>query len=62
MTLFFRNLADVPVGEADDDALVEPLRTAFYDEEALRAGTARCAGGLAAPLHRSCAAGCGARA
>ena len=34
MTLFFRNLADVPVGEADDDALVEPLRTAFYDEEA----------------------------
>jgi len=34
MTLFFRNLADVPVGEANDDALVEPLRAAFYDEEA----------------------------
>jgi uncharacterized protein YdiU (UPF0061 family) len=34
MTLFFRNLADVPVGEADDDVLVEPLRTAFYDEDA----------------------------
>jgi len=34
MTLFFRNLADVPAGESDDDALVEPLRTAFYDEEA----------------------------
>jgi len=34
MTLFFRNLADVPVGEADDNALVEPLRAAFYDEGA----------------------------
>jgi len=34
MTLFFRNLADVPVDQADDDALVEPLRAAFYDEEA----------------------------
>jgi uncharacterized protein YdiU (UPF0061 family) len=34
MTLFFRNLADVPIGEADDDVLVEPLRPAFYDEDA----------------------------
>src|SRR4030095_4762180 len=34
MTLFFRNLADVPAGEADDDALAEPLRPAFYDEDA----------------------------
>ena len=34
MTLFFRTLADVPVGEADDNSLVEPLRRAFYAEDA----------------------------
>ena len=38
MTLFFRNLAALPVegaaDTADDSALVEPLRRAFYTEEA----------------------------
>jgi uncharacterized protein YdiU (UPF0061 family) len=39
MTLFFRGLADVRVDEAaatlDDLALIEPLRRAFYTDEAL---------------------------
>ena len=34
MTMFFRRLADVPVEEADGDALAEPLREAFYDGDA----------------------------
>jgi uncharacterized protein YdiU (UPF0061 family) len=34
MTLFFRYLADVRAGEADDHTLVEPLRRAFYAEDA----------------------------
>jgi len=38
MTLFFRLLANVPVdGAADDKALVEPLRRAFYAEGAFAA-------------------------
>jgi uncharacterized protein YdiU (UPF0061 family) len=49
MTLFFRNLADVPASEADDDALVEPLRRAFYEEEALASAWRRA---LAAWLRR----------
>jgi uncharacterized protein YdiU (UPF0061 family) len=39
MTIFFRNLARVPVGaDAAETALVEPLRPAFYDERALDGG------------------------
>jgi len=34
MTLFFRGLADVPLGDADGEALAEPLREAFYDGDA----------------------------
>jgi uncharacterized protein YdiU (UPF0061 family) len=38
MTLFFRALVNVPLDEdADDAALIEPLRRAFYTEEALAA-------------------------
>jgi uncharacterized protein YdiU (UPF0061 family) len=40
MTLFFRNLAKVPLdaaSAADDAALVEPLRRAFYSDEAFGA-------------------------
>jgi uncharacterized protein YdiU (UPF0061 family) len=33
-TLFFRHLADVSLDRADDQALVEPLRPALYDEAA----------------------------
>jgi uncharacterized protein YdiU (UPF0061 family) len=36
MTLFFRGLADVPVGRAaDDDALVAPVARAFYSDAAM---------------------------
>jgi uncharacterized protein YdiU (UPF0061 family) len=31
-TIFFRNLAAVPLDAADDEALLEPLRPAFYSE------------------------------
>jgi len=34
MTLFFRGLADVPLGDAGEDAFIAPLRRAFYSEEA----------------------------
>jgi protein adenylyltransferase len=34
-TLFFRNLAALPLEATDDSALVEPLRPAFYDEAVL---------------------------
>jgi uncharacterized protein YdiU (UPF0061 family) len=38
MTLFFRLLANVPVdGQAQDAALVEPLRRAYYSEDAFAA-------------------------
>jgi uncharacterized protein YdiU (UPF0061 family) len=37
MTLFFRGLADVPLAEASDAALVAPLRRAFYSEEVFAA-------------------------
>jgi uncharacterized protein YdiU (UPF0061 family) len=37
MTIFFRALANIPLNEAaDDSALVEPLRRAFYTDEALQ--------------------------
>lgn len=32
MTLFYRHLADLPLGTADDAALTAPLRSAFYDD------------------------------
>jgi serine/tyrosine/threonine adenylyltransferase len=32
MTIFFRNLARVPLGEGSDEALIEPLSGAFYSE------------------------------
>jgi uncharacterized protein YdiU (UPF0061 family) len=34
-TLFFRNLAALPLDATDDASLVEPLRPAFYDEAVL---------------------------
>lgn len=34
MTLFFRLLAALPMDSADDSALIEPLRRAFYTDEA----------------------------
>jgi uncharacterized protein YdiU (UPF0061 family) len=34
MTLFFRNLAAVPVGDAEDSALIAPVQKAFYAEDA----------------------------
>jgi uncharacterized protein YdiU (UPF0061 family) len=37
MTLFFRNLAVLPMHGAADSALVEPLRRAFYAEDAFAA-------------------------
>jgi len=37
MTLFFRGLADVPLAEASDAALVAPLRRSFYSEEVFAA-------------------------
>jgi uncharacterized protein YdiU (UPF0061 family) len=51
MTLFFRLLANVPVDGAEDSAtdtaLIEPLRRAFYTEEAFEsAHSARLAGWL----------------
>jgi uncharacterized protein YdiU (UPF0061 family) len=45
MTLFFRLLANVPVdeaaGRADDAVLIEPLRRAFYAEDAFAPGHVR---------------------
>jgi uncharacterized protein YdiU (UPF0061 family) len=43
MTIFFRNLVRVAVEDeaANDAALVEPLRAAFYDEQALAGGHGR---------------------
>ena len=38
MTLFFRNLARVPVADAQDDALMSPLLDAFYVPEVLAPG------------------------
>ncbi len=38
MTLFFRNLARVPVADAQDDALMSPLRDAFYVPDVLAPG------------------------
>ena len=57
MTLFFRLLANVPVdgaAEAADDArLIEPLRRAFYSDEAFEAGhRARLAGWLRRYIER----------
>ena len=43
-TLFFRNLAAVPLAAADDAALLQPLQAAFYAEPAARPG------GMAATL------------
>lgn len=37
-TIFFRNLATVPLGTDDDAARVEPLRPALYDEAVLETG------------------------
>lgn len=40
MTMFFRNLARVPVADSavDDETLVTPLQQAFYDEQVLEGG------------------------
>jgi uncharacterized protein YdiU (UPF0061 family) len=39
MTIFYRELADVPVdAEVGDEALLAPLRDAYYDPDALPAG------------------------
>ena len=47
-TLFFRNLAAVPLDDADDAALLKPLEPAFYAEAARRLGRRGCAGTLPA--------------